>query len=86
VALLIQHEMGLHQNILSYVASGWANFSPFSHKRQDFRKSVIECKICVLLFSTTLDETFLILRRTQRAIVIKVKTSSYKVPVIRVEF
>ena len=28
-------------------------FSVFSHKRQDFRKKVIEFKICVLILSTT---------------------------------
>jgi hypothetical protein len=39
-----------------------------------------------LIFSTILFETFLIVRRIQRDIVINVKTSSCKVPVILVEF
>jgi len=28
-------------------------FSTLSHKRHDFRRKVIECKMCVLIFSTT---------------------------------
>jgi hypothetical protein len=42
-------------------------------------KKVIECKICVLIFSATLSETFLILRRFERD-VITVHRSSTKVP------
>jgi hypothetical protein len=42
--------------------------------------------MCVSIFSTILFETFLILRRNKRDIVINVKTSSSKVPVILVEF
>ena len=39
-------------------------FSTFSQKRHDFReKKVTERKMGVLIFSTTLSETFLILRR-----------------------
>jgi len=34
-------------------------FSTLSHKRQDFRNNVIEHKMCVLIFSTFLSETFL---------------------------
>ena len=42
-------------------------FSTLSHKRHDFRKkNGIELKMCVLIFSTNLSETFLILRRTER--------------------
>jgi hypothetical protein len=41
-------------------------FSTLSHKRHDFRKQVIENKICVMIFSTSLSETFLIPRRTER--------------------
>ena len=45
-------------------------FLTLSHKRHDFRKKVTEHKMCVLIFSTILCETFLILRRNQRDIVI----------------
>ena len=41
-------------------------FSTFSHKRRDFRKKVIEHKMCVLIFCTTLSEMFFILRRNER--------------------
>jgi hypothetical protein len=57
-----------------------------SDKRHDFREKVIEYKMCILTLSTTFFETVLILRRIQRDIVIKVKTSLCKVGVIRVGF
>ena len=58
------------------------HFSTLSHKRLDFRKNITEHKMCILIFSTNLFETFLILRRIQRGIVKNVKTCSCKVPVI----
>jgi len=39
-----------------------------------------------LFFSTVLSEIFLIVRRIQRDVIIKVHTLSYKVPVILVRF
>jgi hypothetical protein len=47
------------------------SFSTLSHKRHDFRKNAIEHKMYVLIFSTTLSETFLILRRTEQEIIKK---------------
>jgi hypothetical protein len=41
---------------------------------------------CVLVFIRLLSKTFLILRKIQRDIVINVKTSSCKVPVISVRY
>jgi hypothetical protein len=55
-----------------------------SHKLQDFREKVTEYQMCVLIFSTTLFERIIILRRIQRDNVIYVKTSSCTVPVILV--
>ena len=49
---------------------------------QLFSEKVIEHKMYVLIFSTILSEIFLILRRIQRDIIIKVHRSSCKVPVI----
>ena len=45
-------------------------FSTLSHKTGGFSGGgeVIEYKMCVLIFSTTLSEKFLILRRTERDI------------------
>jgi hypothetical protein len=51
-------------------------FSTLSHKWHDFWKKVIEHKMCVLIFSTTLPETFLILRRIEQDIIINARRSS----------
>jgi hypothetical protein len=86
--LFIQHEKRMRRIILSCVASlAPPHFSTLAHKRHDFRKNVIEHKMCVLIFSTKLfSETFLIMRRIQRDTIINVHKSSCKVPVILVIF
>ena len=61
-------------------------FSTPPQKRQDFRKKVIKHKMCVLIFSTILSQTFVILRRIQRDIIINIRRSSRKVLVIIVRF
>jgi hypothetical protein len=62
-------------------------FSTLSHKRHDFRgKKVLNIK-CVFWFSLQLlSETFLILRRIQRDIIINVHRSSCKVPLLLWDF
>jgi hypothetical protein len=41
--------------VTSFLApQGPPHFSTLSHKRRDFRKIVVENKMCVLIFSTTL--------------------------------
>ena len=53
VALRVQHAMRMRRIILSVVVCPAVLYYPtFSHKRNDFRKTVIECKACVLIFST----------------------------------
>jgi hypothetical protein len=54
-------------------------FSKLSHKWDDFRKIVIVCEMCALIFSTI---SLLILRRIERHMIKKVYWSPHKVPVI----
>ena len=53
-------------------------FPALSHKRYDFRKKkVIEHKMCVLIFSKLLSETFLIVSRIQPDMITKVHTTVF---------
>ena len=62
-------------------------FSTLSHKRHDLRRKTLLKIKCVSWFSSqVLSETFLILRRTQRDIIINVHTSSCKVTLSLVRF
>ena len=60
-------------------------FDIYHIKSTKFEKRLLNIN-CVLIFSASLSETLLILRRIQRDIVINMKTSSCKVPVILVRF
>ena len=54
VTLLIQHVTRMRLFVSSFVTSlAPPYFATLSHKRHDFRKNVIEDKICVLILSTT---------------------------------
>jgi hypothetical protein len=82
VVLIIQRAKRVHRIILMSVAClAVPYFSTLSHKQEDTRKNVIEYKICVLVFSANLSVTFLILRKTERGIIINVHRSLCKVPV-----
>ena len=86
VALVIQHAKRIRHIIFSSVAClAPPYFFTLSHKRQDFRKNS-QHKMYVWILSTNLSKTFLIPGRIQRDIVINVKTSSSKVPVMVVRF
>jgi hypothetical protein len=85
LALVIQHADHIRSiTMLSVACLVLPYFS--IHKRHHFLKTVIEYKICVLIYSTNLSEIFPILRRIQRDIIIHVQTSSCKVPVLLVRF
>ena len=85
VALLILHAKRMRRIVLSSLAA--PHFSTLAHKRHDFRGKKLLIIKCVFWFSLQLlFGTFTILRRIQRNIVINVKASSCKVPVILVGF
>jgi hypothetical protein len=53
-------------------------FSTLSHKRHDFPKKGTEHKMFIFIFLHPLFETFLIVKRNRRDILINVETSSVK--------
>ena len=71
VALSIQHAMRM-RNIIIVACPTPPYFSTLSHKRHDFRKKCYLTKMCILIFSTTWSETFLILRRNGRDMITNV--------------
>jgi hypothetical protein len=86
VALGIQHAMCMRRTLLSSVSClGLPYFYPSSHKGQGFREKN-NIKICVFGFSTTIAETFLILRRIQRDITSNARRSAREVPVTLFRF
>jgi len=70
----------------SVACLGLQNFSTLSHIPYDFRKTNTEHKMCVLIFSTNLSESFMILRRTKPRMVKYVYWSSCKVSLIVSDF
>jgi hypothetical protein len=53
IALLIQHAMHMRHIVMSFVApQSPLYFLAVCHKRHNFRKKVIEHKMCVFIFST----------------------------------
>jgi hypothetical protein len=60
-------------------------FDIYHIKSTKFEKRLLNIK-CVFIFSARLSETFLILRRIQRDIVMNTKISSCKIPVILARF
>ena len=88
VAVGIQHETRIRRIICPPIAClAVPYFSTLSHKRHDFRKNNITAlTLCVLIFSTSLAETYLVLRRIERDFIINIHRSSCKVHLIVVRF
>jgi hypothetical protein len=88
VALVTQQAKRMRLLILLSVAClALPYFFTLSHKRHNFlKKKTLLNKKCVLIFSTNLSQTFLILRRIQRDIIINIHRSLCKVPFIIVRF
>jgi hypothetical protein len=61
-------------------------FHLLSHKRHDFRKTVIERKMRVLILPSILSATFLSLRRNERDMIKNVYRDSGKIPFILSDF
>ena len=81
VAFVTQHAKSMRRIIFSSVACpAIPYFSALSHKRYNFRKKKkIEYQTCVLLFSTTFPEKFLILRRFQTDFIINIHSTARNV-------
>jgi hypothetical protein len=86
VRVVIQYTMFMRRIMSSVACLALPYLSTLSHKRHDFRKKITWHKMCVLIFSATLSQTFLILTRIERDIVINVHRCSCKVPGILVIF
>jgi hypothetical protein len=87
VVSVIQHAKRMRRIILPSVAClAVPYFYTLSHKRHDFWKKLLNIK-CVFWFSVQLlSETFLILRRIQRDIIINIHRSLRKVPLLLSDF
>jgi hypothetical protein len=87
LALVTRHAKRMRRIILSSVAClAVPYFSTLSHKRHDFRKKIIEHKMCVSIVSTACFCNISHYKIIQRDSVINVHRSSCKVPVILVRF
>ena len=87
VELGIQHVISIHHIFFC----GLSGFTVFPHimsstARPSIKKSVIERKMRVSIFSKSLSETFLILIRIERDVIKNVNLSSGRVLLIRASF
>jgi len=73
VALVIQHAMRMRCIILSLVEyQALLYLFALTYKRNDFRENKLLNVKCVLIFPTTFVETLLVLRKTERYMIINV--------------
>jgi hypothetical protein len=79
-AVFTQNTKRIHLNILSSMISlGLLQFSTLYHKRYDFRQKAIEQKNVCFIISSTLYETFLVLRGTQLDTIINLHKPAFKI-------
>jgi len=76
----IQHAMRMRRIVICGPYGSAMFFPHYLMNDKDFEKKVIEYKMCVLIFSKTLSESFCILRQIGRDMVKNVYWSSCKVP------
>jgi hypothetical protein len=62
------------------------NFTTLFYRRHDFRKTLIEYKVCIFMLSKNFACNITYSKKNSISIVIKLQTSSCKVPVILVRF
>jgi hypothetical protein len=87
LALVIHHSARMRRIMLSPLAClAFSYFLTLSHKQHDFRKKLFNTKYLFSYSLQIVSETFLILRRVDRDIIINVHRSSCKVPVILLRF
>jgi len=85
VAFGIQHAMRMRHSVISDL-SGSAVFFHISQMARCSEKKIIKHKMRILIFSATLSQIFVILKKTERDVIRNVHRSSCKVPVINVRF
>jgi hypothetical protein len=87
VALVTQHAKRMRRIILSSVdCPALPYFSTLSHKQHDFAKKLLNIKCASSFPLQLLSETFLIIKRLERDMIINVHSSWCKVPVSLVRF
>jgi hypothetical protein len=87
VVLVIQHAKRMRRIIWSSVAClVLPYFFTLSHKQHEFRKNILNIKCVFWFFLNLLSETFLILRRIQRDIIVNVHRSHVKYPLFLSDF
>ena len=85
VALGIQRVMFMYYIVICSLP-GSVIFSSFSHKRHDYRKKVIEHKMCVVIVSTMFVRNIFRSKMNAGDYIIDVRRSTCKVTVILVIF
>ena len=84
VSLLFVIQHSVHKRLIIYSSVDCLLYHIFPHyviNGMIYRRKGTQQKMCTLIFSANLRETFLIQRRIPRDVIIKIHWSSFKVPV-----